>query len=321
MRDGVVILILFSSATISFTHIMKNCHLSEDYEFGSPLVEVRLSLLLGVPIHVLGLMCAYMEGMVTGLFFDSIPNMCFSWTWHLKPSSCSSFNQIESDIKMLVATCKAMPKTVSSAVKERMSKETMASASSRNDAFFEQSTGSADEEEKINCLDNETKDTKSEQSRRGRVSTRVRSHLITTEKQAERKSNRSSLEYCLLAGVLSCTSHNPYYSKMSKKNQPAACRTPVDGLNCSLDADARPSDSGIVNMSYSPASLNEFIRTWSRRNSGPRSLLHHLVIHISFNIVEVFGGKMTHSLSSCVIDCKFKCCLFLLANITTWDGH
>lgn len=222
----------------------------------------------------------------------------------------SSLNVIESDIKTLAGTCRAMPKTLSSAVKERLSKETMASSSSRNDAFFEQSTGSVDEEDKINCLDTETKDTKSEQSRRGRVSTRVRSHLLTTEKEAERKSKRSSLEYCLLAGVLSCTAHNPKYSKMMKKNQPVAS-------SCSLDADARPSHSGIDNLSYSPASLNEFIRKWSRRNSGPKSLLHRLAIHISFNIVEVFGGKMTNSLSSCVIDCKFKC-LFLLTNIT-WD--
>lgn len=79
MRDGVAILILFSSATISFTHV-KNCHLSEDYEFGSPLVDVRLSLLLGVPICVLGLICAYMEGMTTRLCFGSILNMCYSWT-------------------------------------------------------------------------------------------------------------------------------------------------------------------------------------------------------------------------------------------------
>jgi hypothetical protein len=42
---------------------VKNCNFSEDYEFGSPLVDVRLSPLLAVPLGVFGIMCGYMEGM------------------------------------------------------------------------------------------------------------------------------------------------------------------------------------------------------------------------------------------------------------------
>ena len=63
-----VIWILFSLNMDSFT-TLKNCHLSEDYEFGSPLVDVRLSPLLGVPLHVFGIMCAYMEGMTMRTMF------------------------------------------------------------------------------------------------------------------------------------------------------------------------------------------------------------------------------------------------------------
>ena len=50
--------------------------------------------------------------------------------------------------------------------------------------------------------------------RRGRVSKRVQSQTITSEKQSERRAKRSSAEYNLLAGLLSTTSQNPIYRNM-----------------------------------------------------------------------------------------------------------
>ena len=40
----------------------KNCHSPEDYEFGSPLVDVRISPLLAIPPSVIGRICEYLEG-------------------------------------------------------------------------------------------------------------------------------------------------------------------------------------------------------------------------------------------------------------------
>ena len=218
---------------------------------------------------------------------------------------------IDVDVKKLACTCTALSSLVTSVTSE----------SSKNDACFMGKTDeyAVDEEGAID-LGADTKAKEPQQStnnqelnslpRRGRVSKRVRSQMITTEKHAERKSKRSSVEYCLLAGVLSCTAQNPYFIKMLKTNQPTISRTLVKGRgsNRTLDADQRPSHLALMSASCSPASLSDFILKWSRRNSGPRNLLEQLLIHISLNIVDVFEGEMSTSLSSCIIDCKYKYC-------------
>ena len=237
------------------------------------------------------------------------------------PLSCFIFYMIEPDVKKLACTCRAMTTTGGSAPIARISHETKES----NAACYERSTGeSVDEEEGINkFLDAETGATEPPHStnnhesnslpHRGRTSKRVRSQLMTTEKQAERKSKRSSIHYTLLSGVLSCTAGNPFYTKMLATNQPAASKTPVKGrvLNCSQDNNAPPSHLGLMNTSFSHPSLSEFILRWSRRNSGPRNLLDQLLTHISLNAADVFEGETTSSLSSCVIDCKSICSLCL----------
>ncbi len=240
------------------------------------------------------------------------------WTLRLNHLSCSPL--LESDVKKLVGTCRAMPTTVAAATEASMSNATVTNdVSTRNDTCFERLTGETAAEEEIRIgLDTETKAASiihqeiNTVPRRGRISKRVRSQLITTERQAERKSKRSSVEYCLLAGVLSCTAHNPFYTKMLKANQPAVSRTSVEGSGSNRSPDARLLHPGFVNASCSPASLNEFIHRWSRRNSGPRNVLHHLLTHISLNIAEVFEEESTSTLSSCVIDCEFKYSFYLL---------
>ena len=229
-------------------------------------------------------------------------------------------------MKKLVCTCRAMTTTGGSAPIARIPHETMES----NDAWYERSTGeSVDEEEEINKFqDAETRDTEPPHStnnyesnsllHRGRASKRVRSQLMTTEKQAERKSKRSSVQYTLLAGVLSCTSQHPSYTKMLATNQRTASKTPVKGrvLNRSQDNNAPHSQLGLMNTSCSRQSLNEFILRWSRCNSGPRNVLDHLLTHISLNVADVFEGETTSSLSSCVINCKSNHSFFLSNNIS-----
>ena len=147
------------------------------------------------------------------------------------------------------------------------------------------------------------------------MSKRVRSQMITTEKQAERKSKRSSVEYCLLAETLSCTSQNPHYTKLLKaelsplakctKAPPAPTQAHVEGD--SLVLISRLSQSR-TNSFLCPTSLNEFIIKWSRHNSGPRDMLEEFLLHVSLNTRDVFEASLTDkdSLSSCVIDCKSR---------------
>ena len=151
----------------------------------------------------------------------------------------------------------------------------------------------------------------------GRVSKRVRSQMITSEKQTERKSKRASVEYSLLAGVLSCTAQNPYYANLLKEDitwenlpQIRKCMEDLIGVENSSDkADivekastivARPSES---NAFLAATSLNSFITKWSGHNSGPKNLAEIFLRHVSLNACEVFEVESNESLSSCVIDC------------------
>ena len=151
--------------------------------------------------------------------------------------------------------------------------------------------------------------------RQGRVSKRVRSQMITTEKQAERKSKRESVEYCLLAGVLSCTVQNPYYTKLLKRSSswgdlplikkvlPHLARDFPENSGSNLNADSS-SGAKQIDDCLSPASLNSFVAKWSRQNSGPRQLLEVFLLHVSLNTTDVFGVEQADSFSSCIVDGK-----------------
>lgn len=122
---------------------------------------------------------------------------------------------------------------------------------------------------------------------RERVSKRVRSKMRTSEKKTERKSKRSSVEYCLLAGSLSCTAQNPHYTELLKTDgsweqlqlvKPFMQQWPLLSSAPSKDpgldtagqsgkhAQMVKADQGFISLN----SLNLFIEKWSRNNSGPR---------------------------------------------------
>lgn len=71
-------------------YTVKNCQSPEDYEFGSPLVDVRISPLLAVPHNVLGRICEYLKGLfsVYVLFYQTYSyqltplTMCYVYHRH-----------------------------------------------------------------------------------------------------------------------------------------------------------------------------------------------------------------------------------------------
>ena len=166
---------------------------------------------------------------------------------------------------------------------------------------------------------NKPKPTKKKRSKSNsgteRVSKRVRSQMLTSEKQTERKSKRGSVEYCLLAGALSCTAQNPYYTKLLKEDLDKKDHLPLitqggmilnsparNSSGALLDSDKAPVDQ--ITAFVTPTSLNSFVTKWSRHNSGPRNLAEIFLIHVSLNVGEVFEVENTDSISSCVLDCK-----------------
>ena len=153
-------------------------------------------------------------------------------------------------------------------------------------------------------------------TRRERVSKRVRHQMIATEKQAERKSKRKSVEYCLLAGTLSCTAQHPHYNKLLLTDFNWEClpliKKSVQQLHAPSQAQTTPnSTEASLRSSSNQTSLNVFVANWSKNNSGPRHLLEAFLLHVSINTEDIFETEMTESLSSCVIDCEF-CGLCLL---------
>lgn len=166
---------------------------------------------------------------------------------------------------------------------------------------------------------NKPKPTKKKRSKSNsgteRVSKRVRSQMLTSEKQTERKSKRGSVEYCLLAGALSCTAQNPYYTKLLKEDLDKKDHLPLltqggmilnsparNSSETPLDSDAAPIDQ--IAAFVTPTSLNSFVTKWSRHNSGPRNLAEIFLVHVSLNVGDVFEVESTDSISSCILDCK-----------------
>ena len=285
----------------------QNCHFS-DHEFGSPLVDIRMAKLLAVPPLVLGIICEYLE---------------------------------EPDVNRLACTCRTMPSGLASAKAERIAGKKQATvASLEKDGICPvEATEDIDKETTIcetsTMTESKSRDNKISPPHRGRVSKRVRSHMITTEKQADRKSKRSSVEYCLLAGTLSCTAQNPHYTKLLKadfawghlkvlakcmQTRPALSRALGEGPgSLGINNIAGSSQMGHTNPFLSPTSLNEFILKWSRHNSGPRDLLEEFLLHVSLNARDIFAGAVTDSLSSCILDCK--CCIDFPAQEWCFSHH
>ena len=146
--------------------------------------------------------------------------------------------------------------------------------------------------------------------RRGRVSKRVQSQTITSEKQSERRAKRSSAEYNLLAGLLSTTSQNPIYRNMLAD----LCWDKLSSFTPSqVFSPAKSGTRGTVSAqskhhtecNSSPSSLSTFISSLCRTSSGPADALEQFLVHVSLHVTDVFSSESPDLVSSCVIDCKY----------------
>lgn len=155
--------------------------------------------------------------------------------------------------------------------------------------------------------------------RRGRVSKRVQSQTITSEKQSERRAKRSSAEYNLLAGLLSTTSQNPIYRNMLadlcwdklSSFTPSQVFSPAkSGTRVKVSAQLNHH----TECNSSPSSLSTFISSMCRTSSGPADALEQFLVHVSLHVTDVFASESPDLVSSCVIDCKYLLshCPFLI---------
>ncbi len=148
---------------------------------------------------------------------------------------------------------------------------------------------------------------------RGRVSSRVLCKMMTSEKRKEREAKQSSVEYCLLAGVLSCTAENPFYVHLLNSNVDWDHLPALEGCINHIQEFLRKKDSGQfssrVHQAHSmlaPTSLRSFAMKWSKSNSGPRTLLENFLVHVSLHSKDVFSDESNESFDACIIECEFK---------------
>jgi hypothetical protein len=141
-----------------------------------------------------------------------------------------------------------------------------------------------------------------------RVSKRVQSQMLTSEKETERLAKRSNVEYCLLAGTLSCTSQNPNYTRLLKSDfnwddlpMLRACLESVS--TTATNSEHLRNKSINTATSETTHTLGTFVETFSKNNSGPRNLLELFLVYIAMHPSDVFGDGRS-DLASCFLDCE-----------------
>lgn len=216
----------------------------------------------------------------------------------------------------------AVPPIISEAGKDLVAEG--APSGKEIDGPYARETGENKDVANSHCADTKAGDKSKKQetksSRRGitnreaykRVSNRVLSKMMTSEKRTERKAKQSSVEYCLLAGVLSCTSENPYYDMLLKADfiwedlpvlEKLIQKSP-SALRAERTKSQLPTRAIQANTILAPSSLRTFAKTWSRNNSGPRPFLESFLVHVSFHCTEIFIHEKNETFASCITDCK-----------------
>ena len=155
-----------------------------------------------------------------------------------------------------------------------------------------------------------------------RISKRVRSQQLSTEKQLERTFRSSSVRYCLLAGSMSLKEPSPMYSRSIRVHiqwdkLPFIQGLPVPQLPCSDDLSNDMSTSRTP-PDRQPKSrvLEQFIDRWSEFNSGPRQTLEAFLLNVSTNSEGVFAEEAKAPLASCFIESELCSTLKSMSSIT-----
>lgn len=142
-----------------------------------------------------------------------------------------------------------------------------------------------------------------------RVSKRVRSQMLTSEKETERQAKRSSVDYCFLSGTLLCIPQNPNYAKLLKSD---VIWEELPVLKSCLGRLTTPGVSNNTltkNKSSTPttvetkSSIGLFVERVSKNNSGPRHLLELFLVHSAMHPADVFGNSKKDP-TSCILDCE-----------------
>mmetsp|Transcript_19287 Transcript_19287/g.34947 ORF Transcript_19287/g.34947 Transcript_19287/m.34947 type:complete len:2537 (-) Transcript_19287:2523-10133(-) len=276
--------------------------------FGSPQVQLCISLMLTLPPTALGTVCKFLGN----------------------------------DTPKFEATCRAMSVSIISAratmEEERNHENYMTKNSSQDERENEESMEASDSDNapttqeaavpKSSAPDGEceSKASRDQPNRSHRSSKRVRSQLITSGKQAERAAKRNSVEYCLVSVLLCCTPNARKYSSLLRKSiqweDLLAVKQHVLSIirSVGVSGDEKKDTPGLglstakgrlkIRSNESEArtgnsSLNYFVSEGCRSNSGPMDMLARFLSHVSRHADQVFASESSGvmMLASCVTEC------------------
>ena len=249
--------------------------------FGSPCVEIHLSLLFLLPQRCLGLVCKFLQS---------------------------------TEIWRFEATCRGLSASILSA-RAMLERAEAAQTPHPQDEQkpLDLPTPSTQEPPSNQVQQVEqpihTKK-KGDEPARARSSKRVLSQLRTSCKRADRESKRGSVKYCLLASVLHCTSDDETFTSVSnndvrwdsllKADSFTAEKRTKDGLESTLT----PPEGDATDSRLGDFSLTAFVDKWNGMNSGPFDVMQHYVSHVAMHVVDVFhSDRDALALSVLLLDC------------------
>jgi len=285
-----------------------NCRNPEDYTFGCPKIVIRISPLF-LPYSALGIICKYLgEGSKD---IKSLICICSAMASEVS----SAFSKVSQELsaqspvipllgeKKVVLEGLTPADEVSNKTEQKIGSNIMNSDESQpNDVSATKSRGNKNAVKSTNRAGNEVT--------RGRVSSRVLCKMMTSEKRKERQAKQNSVEYCLLAGVLSCTAENPFYelllnSDVDWDHLPTLeeCINYIQGILRKKDSCQYLTKVHQANFMLAPSSLRSFAMKWSKSNSGPRTLLESFLVHISLHSKDIFCDESNENLDTCILEC------------------
>lgn len=270
-------------------------------DFGSPMVRIKISPLLVIPHGALIQICDYLGSYI--------------------PTSSKTNNKRPSkDIAMLESTSRIISAAITNArsLVEKETKRRIRCIEQEMEQLMK--NDSEHNDELTSVQDSKQNRQQPTLSLSQRSSARVRSNLITSNKQTERSTKRKNVEYCLVGALLPCTSDHPLYSSIVNEKiqwETLACFSKLTDDTSSTTAvpqshspssnekrNGRNTSSNLNHMSH-PLDLSEFLTNWTNGNSGPSEVLYHLINHVAYHVEEIYSMEIgsLSDVTQCIMEC------------------
>lgn len=142
-----------------------------------------------------------------------------------------------------------------------------------------------------------------------RVSSRLKSQVMASEKRSERSKRQQSAEYCLIAAIFGCDQYDERYTTSiaiaTAKQMNASDKFQRDDARNGCNDKIGIKSNSVRTMT---SSLLSFFDEWRNifSHSSATVVLFRFVVHAAMNVSDIFSDSEieTLALSSCLLECK-----------------